>query len=265
MNSFKLLSYNIMSGCFENYESTSKLTARFDLLKDVLKLINADFVGLCDTFKWKDTFTSKELKQKFGYKHVMLVDMEDTRVEKEIGVAVMTNLDVKEFNIIRAFNRNYIEAVLEDLNIYTCYFDDLSEDTRIKEAKSLLEQIKKPAIIHGDLNTFAKADLGIENKAKTLFEQDNEQLSAQLKPIIDGMQRGEVIEILNNNGFIDAEITFNPTMPSKLFPAKVTEPFVRVDYILHTSDIQAKDVTVHKDTIFHKTSDHFPLSATINY
>lgn len=131
-----------MSGCFENYELTSKLTNRFELLKDAVKTINAEYVGLCDTFRWKDTFSIEDLKQAFGYKHVLHVDMEDSRVEKEVGVAVMTNLEVKQFNIIRAFNRNYIETVLDILNIYTCYFDDLSEDTRLKEVNSLLKQVK---------------------------------------------------------------------------------------------------------------------------
>ena len=36
---FKLLSYNIMSGCFEDYTPNSKLTDRFDLLKGVVKQI----------------------------------------------------------------------------------------------------------------------------------------------------------------------------------------------------------------------------------
>ena len=262
---FKLLSYNIMSGCFENYELTSKLTDRFELLKNAVKQIDADYVGLCDTFRWKDTFSTEELKQAFGYNHVLHVDMEDSRVEKEVGVTVMTNLDVKELNVIRAFNRNYIETVLDGLNIYTCYFDDLSEDTRLKEVNSLLKQVKKPAIIHGDLNTFTQTDLEGKTATKKLFEKENEQLMKQLKPVTDEMERCEVVEVLKGNDFVDAETNAEPTMPSKLFPAKVTEPFVRVDYIFHTPDIQSSDVTVHKDDLFHKVSDHFPLSATINY
>lgn len=252
-----------MSGCFENYELTSKLTNRFELLKDAVKTINAEYVGLCDTFKWKDTFSIEELKQAFGYKHVLHVDMEDSRVEKEVGVAVMANLEVKQFNIIRAFNRNYIETVLDDLNIYTCYFDDLSEDTRLREVSSLLEQIKKPAIIHGDLNTFTNTDLKGENKIRNQFEAENKELNKQLKPVIDEMQRCEVVEVIKKNGFIDADNSASPTMPSKLFPAKVTEPFVRVDYIFHTPDIKTKDTIVHKEELFHSVSDHFPLSTTI--
>ena len=254
-----------MSGCFENYELTSGLTKRFELLKDAVKQIDADYVGLCDTFRWKDTFNTEELKQAFGYKHVLHVDMEDSRVEKEVGVAVMTNLDVKKLNVIRAFNRNYIETVLDGLNIYTCYFDDLSEDTRLKEINSLLKQVKKPAIIHGDFNTFTKSDLETELETRKLFEQENAELARQLKPVLDEMARCEVVEVLKDNGFVDAETNAKPTMPSKLFPAKVTEPFVRVDYIFHTPDVQSSDVTVHKDDLFHKVSDHFPLSATINY
>lgn len=77
------------------------------------------------------------------------------------------------------------------------------------------------------------------------------------------MQRCEVVEVIKKNGFIDGDNSANPTMPSKLFPAKVTEPFVRVDYIFHTPDIKTKDTSVHKDDLFHRVSDHFPLSTMI--
>lgn len=56
------------------------------MLQKALKSIDADFIGLIDTFKWKETFSSNELSEKFGYKNVFHINMEDTRVEKNIGV-----------------------------------------------------------------------------------------------------------------------------------------------------------------------------------
>lgn len=254
-----------MSGCFKDYEQDSRLSSRFDLLQEAIGTINADFIGLVDTFKWKETFTEDTLKEKFKYKHVFLVDMEDTRVKKNIGIAVMTNLAVKEFNVIRAFNRNCIETVIDGLIVYTCYFDDLSEDTRLKEAASLLDQIKNPAIIHGDLNTFTKNDMTKFIDAEEAFKKDNKELFEKLRPVIDEMRRGEVIKMFENRGFTDAEKNATPTMPSKLFQAQTQTPFIRVDYILHTKEVAVADTKVHTKGLFDAVSDHYPLSATISY
>lgn len=255
-----------MSGCFENYEQNSKLTNRYELLKKAVAGINADFVGLVDTFKWNETFSIEQLKRDFGYKNVFTVDMDDTRVEKNIGITVMTNLAVKKFNIVRAFNRNYIETTLDDLNVYTCYLDDISEDTRLSQVKSLLEQIKRPAIVHGDLNTFSKKDLSTFDDLAKTFEVNNIALVKKLRPIIEDMRRCEVEKLLKLAGFIDSAEEWIPTMPTKLFPAvQIGDPFIRVDYIFHTKDIVVKDLTVTKGGLSDKVSDHFPLSASISY
>lgn len=264
MKRFKMVSYNIMSGCFENYTQDSKLTNRFVLLQQVIKELDADFVGLVDTFKWKETFSEEELKSKFGYKSVFHIDMEDTRVEKNIGITVMTNLDVESFGIIRSHNRNYIETKLNGLYIYTCYLDDLSEDIRILEIKSLLEQIKTPAVIHGDLNTFTKEDLNKFSHIKNEFITSNLELYSKLKPITDEMERCEVVKVIEEKGFVDADKQANATLPTTLFPAKVTKPFVRVDYIFHTKGIQVNNLVVPNTEKINKVSDHYPIIANIN-
>ena len=191
--------------------------------------------------------------------------MEDTRVEKNIGITVMTNLDVETFRIVRAHNRNYIETKLNGLYIYTCYLDDLSEDVRILEIKSLLNQINTPAVIHGDLNTFTKDDLHKFSATKNKFIQNNQELYSKLKPITDEMERCEVVKIIAEKGFIDADRDVNATLPTTLFHAKVTKPFVRVDYIFHTKEIQIDNLVVPNSEIINKVSDHFPVIANINY
>lgn len=265
MKSIKLASYNILSGCFENYEQSAKITSRFGDLQKALKAIDADFIGLIDTFKWKKTFSAEDLSEKFGYKNVFHIDMEDTRVGKEVGVAVMTNLDVKKFNVIRGYNRNYIKTVLSGLTIYTCYLDDLSENTRLLEVKALLDKINSPAIIHGDLNSFTLEDLAIPNKIQEEFVVSNPELTKKLDPVLNEMKRGEVVETLKTHGFIDSAKEFKPTMPSKLFPAVVKAPFIRVDYIFHTKDVFSDHAEVYTADLFDTVSDHYPISAVLKY
>jgi len=253
-----------MSGCYESYAQDAKLTARYELLKKAVKAVDADFVGLADTFKWKETFSPSDLRRDFDYKNIFLIDMEDTRVESNIGVAVMTNLDVQGFNTTRAFNRNCIETKLNGLTVYTCYLDDISEDTRLFQIKSLLSQTAEPAIIHGDLNTFSKEDLLTVDRISPSFEEANPGLSAKLKPIIEDMRRCAVVDELTTCGFKDSAEKWMPTMPTKLFPATgVNEPFLRVDYIFHTAGVFVEDLTVPKGDLFDEVSDHFPLVAAV--
>lgn len=263
MISFKMIGYNIMSGCFENYNFDSKLTPRFELLKKAIKDINADFIGLVDTYKWKESFLEEFLKEQFGYKHIFCIDMEDDRVEKNIGITVMTNLDVKEFNIIRAHTRNFIETVLDGLSIYTCYLDDLSEDVRLLQIKSLLNTIKTPSIIHGDLNSYSLRDLQKESILREKFIYENKELYLKLQPLTDEMERGEVIKTLEDFGFIDPDKIGIPTMPTKLFPANTVAPFVRVDYLMHTKDITVSNIEVPNTELLNKISDHLPLIAEV--
>lgn len=178
---------------------------------------------------------------------------------------MLTNLDVKSFNIVRAYNRNYIETVLDGLTIYTCYLDDLSENTRLLEMDALLDKIHTPAVIHGDLNTFTKEDLTLPNKIQEEFVVNNTELTKKLEPILDEMKRCEVVETLKTRGFIDSAREFKPTMPSKLFPAVIKAPFIRVDYILHTKDVSSENAMVYTDTLYDTVSDHYPISATIKY
>ena len=256
----KLLSYNIMSGCFESYEQHSRLSNRFNLLATVLKNIDADFVGLIDTFKWRESFSEKELRKIFGYKNINIIDMEDTRVAKNIGVTVMTNVDVREFNIVRAFNRNCIETRLENCYVYTVYLDDVSEDTRLSEIQSLLEQIKYPALIHGDLNTFTREDLPKMESREKIFMHKNPKLSLKLKSVVEDMKRGEVIDLIKSKGFKDGFDNYSPTMPTRLFPAQVTKPFIRVDYMLYSKGLKVESPQVYQGDLYDKVSDHFPIS-----
>jgi len=261
-------SYNIMSGCFDVYEDTSTLTERFENLKKSIKMIDADFVGLVDTFRWTDTFTKDSLEEHFGYKNNYIIDMNDERVGKKVGVTVMTNLDIVAFDTVTAFNRDYIRTTInlnsEKLSIYTTYLDDLSEDTRLEQISSLLEQVTHPTIIHGDLNTFVKSDVPKMLSSEKVFIEKNKEVAQKIIPIVNDMKRGEVIGKIEDAGLIDAFGVYDPTMPSHLFPADIEKPFIRVDYFFHSKKLKMESPKVHKEGIFDKTSDHYPISVILS-
>lgn len=252
-----------MSGGFNSYSSKAIIPERLGLLKKVITDINADFVGLVDTFRWKEIFTPSDLRKHFGYKNVFCIDMNDTRVDKRIGLTVLSKLDTR-CEELRIFNRNCIKSMFnrngKKYTIFTVYLDDLSEDTRLQEVESLLSQITRDnTIIMGDLNTFSKKDQKYIPRDMESYFQDKPDLYEDLKGVLGEMERGEVIELLQKEGFVNGLPAFQPTAPSKLFPGGFDSPIVRIDYVLHSKDIQVKRAKVLRSSILDKTSDHFPI------
>jgi len=264
----EILSYNIMSGGFNDYDSLSKTPERLDLLVKTIKNINADFVSLVDTHRWTEIFSKDDLKNIFGYKNVYSVKLEDDRLEaigRDNGVTVLTRLPVEKFEAVRLFNRNAIKTTLDGMDIFTTYLDDLNEDTRLRQIDSLLNQVVLgvPTIITGDLNAIDEFDLLKTGKIiDELFIQHPE--ASDLGIILRGMMRGEVTRKIRENGFIDVGKDKGNTFPSKLFPIKIKEPITRFDYGFCTPDIKVESFEVLKGVEFDQLSDHFPIKMGVS-
>jgi len=252
-----------MSGGFNSYSYSDNLPKRLGLIKKVVSKSDADFVGLIDTFRWRQIFTEKELQEHFGYKNVFCIDMDDDRVEKEIGLTVLTNLDTK-FEKIRIHNRNCIKSTIKNAGrgytLWTVYLDDLNEDTRLEETKSLLDKVSpKHTILMGDFNSFSREDLKYFSQTMNQVKNNIPKELESLKKVLRGMQRCEIVTLLEKRGFINGIPEFKPTIPTKLFPGNFEKPFIRVDYVFHTNDIKLKKTGVLDSPLLQKTSDHLPI------
>ena len=256
----KILSYNIMSGGFSDYGDMSKKPQRLDLLRKIITEQKPDFVSLIDTYRWTEVFNIDELQKIFGYKNIFMVKLDDERLIKkghDNGITVMTNLDVLNFIQIRLFNRNAIKTTVnfkdKKIDIFSIYLDDMSEDTRLKQVESLFGFIDKtPTIFMGDLNT-------IDGDDKTILPI----LGNSLDGVFREMSRGEVIKFIRNNDFMDTNLERTKTVPTKLFPIKISEPIARLDYIFYRGDFKVKSFDVLRGDLFDKMSDHFPVRVSL--
>jgi len=257
----KVLSYNIMSGGFKDYNDMSSVPERLEMLKEIIKKEKADFVSLVDTHRWTEVYTPDDLKNIFGYKNAFLVKLDDERLIKkghDNGITVLTNLEVKSFEKIRLFNRNAIKTEIifdgREADVFSVYLDDMSEDTRLEQIKSLFSLINKnkATVFMGDLNSLDKSD-----------ESIIPSINFDLDKVLKDMGRGEVIKFIKGNGFIDTNMDKLKTAPTKLFPIKVDKPILRLDYIFHNQFLEAKNFEVLNGEIFNKTSDHFPIEVEL--
>lgn len=263
-----ILSWNIMSGGFNSYNSTEEIPDRLDLLVSTIKLINADFVSLVDTHRWTEVFSNEDLIRLFGYGYVYSVKLNDDRlisIGHDNGVTVLSRLPVEKFEMIRISGRNAIKTSIDGFDIFTTYLDDVSEDTRLKQVDMLLKMVKPniPTVIVGDLNTFENSEVKTSQSALAkLFAQNPKFIG--MKPVMDDMARAEVIRLLELNEFVDTGKNKGNTIPSKLFPIKLDEPILRVDYGLCTPNIKINNFEVLRGEEYDQLSDHYPIKLSIS-
>ena len=269
----KIASYNILSGGFNSYGYESSLPERLELLKKAIGIINADFIGLIDTFRWDALYSISQLSELFGYKKAYCINLNDIRLKEKghnNGITVLTNLPVDQFKTITLETRDAIKTTLQinnnELDIFTVYLDDLSEDVRVKQTRTLLKYVDqtKPTIIMGDLNTISLGDIKKLTPLIDKFAANNRQLYESMKSVLNEMKRGEVTKIFKENKLLDADKDGETTAPTRLFPAKIEGSVLRIDYAFHTNKIHVSDFKVLKDLIFDKTSDHYPIVFNID-
>lgn len=272
----KIASYNIMSGGFNSYESISSKPEKLLLLQKAIKTINADFIGLVDTFRWGEVFTFKRLKELFGYQEVVQADLEDNRVEKRIGITVLSRLSLNEFGTVRLYSRNAVRSQLKingkEIEIFTVYLDDLSEETRLNQIKALLGIVNKPSVIMGDFNAVCKEDVPeIKLKWHKFLKlnpkfKESKDYESYFVPVFDELIRGEVVEKIKQKGFREAANNGirQMTFPTPVF-MNVPTPYLKVDHLFYTPDLSIDNFQVLTGGIFNQASDHYPVVGELGF
>jgi endonuclease/exonuclease/phosphatase family metal-dependent hydrolase len=260
-----------MSGGFDTYSATPTAPPRLPLLQKAIKEIDADIIGLIDTYQWDKIYTETDLKELFGYKHAYCINLNDERLKQlghNNGITLLSDIEIKP-TTIRLKTRDAIVAQVKDkgssFNLVVAYLDDMSEDTRLEQIDTLHSLITGPMVLMGDLNTLNDGELVNTKVLFKEFTEENPEIGTKLVPIVSDMLRGDVIKRLKSWGLEDAgQKQPLPTMPTSLFPASVDGPFLRIDYCIHSPTISVSNLSTHYDDTFKQASDHFPISFTIS-
>jgi len=271
-----------MSGGFRSYDLVSRnlkkpslpTPERLPQIQQAVKKIDADFIGLIDTHGWKRIFSLEELKKKFGYPYVFHTPLEDNRPEvPESGITVLSRFPVFNFETVRLHSRNAVKSIIDiegrQVDIFTVYLDDLSEETRVSQVKALCNLMdKRKTIVMGDFNSILPEkvlELKIKWKLVLMMKPDfkkNPSFNTYFKPVFESLCNAQAINLLRKNGFLDARgQTKTNTFPTPLLPLNLP-PLLQVDYIFHTPDLKV-DINVPTEKLFNKASDHFPIVGII--
>lgn len=262
----KIASYNIMSGGFADYSFAAVKPERLNNIIAAVQEINADVIGLIDTFRWDKTFSTQELRNLFGYQHILRTNLDDDRLSTDggesIGLVLMSRKVWTGSSTIRLATRNALKVHFDEAIIILVYLDDLKEAVRLKQTEALLASMDDPesTIILGDLNTFALADLSAVSRDIKNFYNNNPGIEKKFDPVLEDMQQGKVVQLLEASGFEDVGAGKGSTIPTKLFPAIADEPFLRVDYCFKGENLKVSNFVVHSSKLTGDASDHLPIS-----
>lgn len=268
----RIASYNIMSGGFSSYDHERTIPQRLQEVQAAVRELDAEIIGLIDTFRWDEIFSTEQLRDLFAYDHIACINLNDERLRvlgHNSGLTLMSRLPWRGCETVRLGTRDALKATFElngrEITIILAYLDDLQEDVRLKQAEAIVDSIDRVdnVLIMGDLNTIAPGDKqNIAHELET-FYVDNPGIKEKLGPVIEQMQRAEVIAWFESQGFIDEGREGGATIPSRLFPAVSNKPFLRLDYCLRGSRLKVDDFAVRTTEIMQEASDHFPISFTI--
>lgn len=257
-----------MSGGFDDYKTASTTPQRLPLLQEAIKKLDADIVGLIDTFRWDEIYTRADLKELFGYTYAYCINLNDERLKQlghDNGLTILSNIEIKAHNV-RLHTRNAVIARVQGsnllFNLAVVYLDDTSEDARLKQIEALhsLIDFEEPLVLMGDLNSISYTERDRTETAFETFVKQNPEIGAKIQPVVDDMLRAETIKQLEAWGLQDAgQKRQLATMPTSLFPAKVDGPFLRVDHCFYSPSLSVSECSVPYDEIFQKASDHFPI------
>ena len=275
----KVATWNIKAGRFEGYDHEARNPQRMEKLREGVRKIGAEVIALVDTFGWNDRFSNEKLQYQFGYGYAINVPLEDNRMRKDgsdrqVGVALLSNLPVLSAEPIRLYSRNAVHALVappdeDPVDVYGVYLDDLSENMRLAQFSDLLEITGTPerSVIAGDFNSLTRGEKFTKQTLTSVLGRIAVRaprlLPAELVAIQD-MRRGEVLARAKEAGFIDAAKEPHATAPTRMHKLWAVAPHLRIDYILHSPDLVANDFQVLDDRFFHSASDHLPIQARVS-
>ncbi len=274
LTDMKFAVYNIMAGGFERYNRISKTPERLSLLRQAISKLNANTVGLIDTFRWKDIYGEAQVADLFGYHRAASIALEDSRLmadSSDNGIAAVTSVAGTTFETVRLDNRNCLKITTPTpqgtVSIYVVYLDDIRWKTRAAQISALVKiASRQKTIIMGDMNTIAIQDYGYMSKIGSLFLR-LQALHPTLRNFLGEREYWEPLRLLEAAGFVSATHAEHKTFPTKQledFPIWVPSSLFRIDYVYHTPDLYLTDVHVPRGGVFDTASDHYPVVFEIN-
>jgi len=249
----KIMSFNILEGGIDEWGS------RIEHIKKVIKEVSPDFLALQEASKFDENNNKllKEIGRDIGLPHYALSPGSVYKDEKQYHVVSLSRYPLKNIHMFsgKPFETGALLTLIDspfgELAICNLHLNVYSEDKRLKELKVIFKYISKYTnqILLGDFNSISSDDN---------YDLDTLEVEA----------RFDVIDLLKQN-YVD--IAFHLGLDDRTTSSLSSNTNigfinpVRIDYIFVTPSLatHATDVTVIKTPTSERSSDHYPIVATI--
>jgi endonuclease/exonuclease/phosphatase family metal-dependent hydrolase len=274
----QVATYNVQSGGFENYRDYENTEPpRLEALQEAVAATGAEVIGLTDTFRWHEIFSTADLRKIFGYEHAAAVSIDDSTMGpsgQAIGLTLLSQREIVRHRTVPIGERHALQADIEldDMTIvslFTAYLHHGDEDTRVKQANDIVEHaspegIMDRVLVLADLNSVHTEDDKVA-RLRSLLDRVPKKLQAGLVSEMRAVLSGHTYQELLTAGLEDANHAAEASWPTKHFRLAgriALPPLLRVDHILHSSDLVGMAETL-RGSVYHRASDHFPVSGRI--
>lgn len=270
MGSFSAATLNVRAGGFVDYSGTIDCPPRISAIQKAVTLTGASVVGLIDTFRWRELYTTDELCALFGYPQAFHIDMDCEVVDSRVGLTVLGGKNLIGCEAVRIHDRNCLRVDLKvdgrPVCLYVIYLTSLSGARRRRQTEALLEYIdarpQVPTLIMGDLNTLRPESFIGPARLLNSVLRLLPSVPAPLGRFAEAFEltHTEALSLLREAGFSDEM----RGMPAATFQQRVLGLDIKLalDYCL-SRHIEVKDCTVLRGKPYEAASDHFPVMATL--
>ena len=268
----RLASLNVQSGGIDGYNPDVLYPQRMDILKEVISGLDADTIGLIDTYRWVDLFGDEGLIDEFselGYVDARCINMGGKNLEGDgedkRGVAILSREPMTQVKIIDMCGKNALSAEVtcgeERLTFLSAYLDYYSEAARVRQTKALLESLDltTPIVVAADLNAINRRppeQQGVRQLGIRMLHAAARNLPKvnDFHRVVADMGKGDVLRIFEEAGLVDADPLQRPTLHIG------NMGILALDHALYNPQyMEVTEFQVPRGKPYNKASDHFPI------
>ena len=252
------MTFNILEGGIDG------AGLRIDFIIDVIKEVQPDFLALqeANNFDKDDNALLKKVSSEIDLPYHALSSGSIRESGKRYHVVSLSRFPLREIHTFSNFLFKcavlsvIIDSPLGELSICNLHLDVNSRDSRVREARAVLDyQSKfKKSVILGDFNSLSHFD-------------HYEDLSAEEFTTYD--LTSYTTTDLFNKDYVDSVARLNVndrrTHPTIGVGHPISKSPIRIDYIFVTPSLTThlKSATVIKTSTSEKASDHYPVALTL--
>lgn len=249
----RIATYNLFEGAQDTYT----------LVKQFVDKHAIDIICIQEANGWQDGNPSKlkDFSCSTGLLHYTFGDSNTRFKLATFSRPPFVNASIITDGFWHAAIASTIRYCGRDLDLWNVHANPQDEESRLKEAEQITKRLGRNAIVMGDINSLSRSDDYPSSLVDKLSERGITKFG-------NGSLRFDVTDYFSSHGLVDLAAAVHANVPTVPTPANKDmyhAAEMRLDYMFATNGLLTaiKDISVIKDELTHKISDHYPVVLTL--